>query len=100
MRRHGRLVAVARKVVQRDEPTGEERRGRLDRRQQVRLIAVTAVAVLLLWFALGNFHRVGIEFWVFHRDAPLILVILISGLLGALITALIMRRKPKGTEKG
>jgi uncharacterized integral membrane protein len=92
---------VARKVVQRDDPTGGDRPGRLDRRQQVRLIAVTAALVLLVWFALGNFHRVGIEFWVFHRDAPLILVILISGLLGALITALVMRRKPKGTqEKG
>ncbi len=56
--------------------------------------------VLLVWFALGNFHRVGIDFWVYHRQAPLIVVILISGLLGALITALVMRRKPKGTEKG
>ena len=36
-----------------------------------------------------------IDFWVFHRQAPLILVIVISGLLGALITFLIMRRKAK-----
>ena len=39
-----------------------------------------------------------IDFWVFHRQAPLIVVILISGLLGALITFLIMRRKPKAEE--
>jgi uncharacterized integral membrane protein len=91
---------VARKVAQRDDPASGDRGRRLDRRQQVRLIAVAVAAVLLIWFAFGNFHRVGIEFWVFHRDAPLILVILISGLLGALITALIMRRKPKGTDKG
>jgi uncharacterized integral membrane protein len=90
---------VAREVVQRDGSSGGDRGGRLDRRQQARLIALTVAGVLLVWFALGNFHRVDIEFWVFHRDAPLILVILISGLLGALITALIMRRKPKGTEK-
>jgi uncharacterized integral membrane protein len=90
---------VARKVEERDDRTGGDGGGGLRRRQQVRLIAVTVAGVLLVWFALGNFHRVGIEFWVFHRDAPLILVILISGLLGALITALIMRRKPKKTDK-
>jgi uncharacterized integral membrane protein len=90
---------VARETVQRDDSTGGDRRGRLERRQQVRLIVVLVAAVLLVWFALGNFHRVNIDFWVFHRQAPLILVILISGLLGALITALIMRRKPKGTGK-
>jgi uncharacterized integral membrane protein len=96
----GRLVGVARKVEQRDDPTGGERSRGIDRRQQVRLIAVIVALVLLVWFALANFHRTRIEFWVFHRDVPVILVIVISGLLGALITALIMRRKPKGSEKG
>ena len=51
--------------------------------------------ILLVWFAVANLNRVRIDFWVFHRQAPLILVIVISGLLGALITALIMRRRPK-----
>ena len=57
------------------------------------------MAVILLgWFAVANLREVRIDFWVFDRQAPLILVILISGLLGALITALIMRRKPKAED--
>ena len=53
---------------------------------------------MLGWFTVANTRRVQIDFWVFHRQAPLILVILISGLLGALIALLIMRRKPKPEE--
>ncbi len=59
-------------------------------------MGVLIAAVLLGWFALANLRDVRIDFWVFNRQAPLILVIVISGLLGALITALVMRRKPKG----
>ena len=70
-----------------------------DRRHQATLVGVAVAVVLLAWFALANLNRVRIDFWVFHRDAPLIVVIVISGLLGALITALIMRRKPKDTPK-
>ena len=73
---------------------GEE----VDRGHQVRLVGVAVAVVLLVWFALANLRKVQIDFWVFHRQAPLILVIVISGLLGALITALIMRRKPKAEE--
>lgn len=68
------------------------------RRHQVRLAGVAVAVVLLAWFALANLRNVQIDFWVFHRQAPLILVIVISGLLGALITALIMRRRPKAGE--
>ena len=70
----------------------------VDRRRQVRLIAIAVVVILLGWFAVANTRKVQIDFWVFHRQAPLILVILISGLLGALIALLIMRRKPKAEE--
>ena len=67
----------------------------VDRKHQVTLVGVAVAVILLVWFALANLGRVRIDFWVFHRQAPLILVIVISGLLGALITALIMRRKPR-----
>jgi uncharacterized integral membrane protein len=67
----------------------------VDRKHQVTLVGVAVAVILLVWFALANLGRVRIDFWVFHRQAPLILVIAISGLLGALITALIMRRKPR-----
>jgi uncharacterized integral membrane protein len=70
----------------------------VDRRRQVTLVAVAVAGILLGWFALANLRKVRIDFWVYNRQAPLIIVILISGLLGALITALVMRRKPK--ERG
>jgi uncharacterized integral membrane protein len=71
---------------------------KVDRRVQVRLVGVAVAVILLGWFALANTRKVQIDFWVFHRQAPLILVIAISGLLGALITALVMRRKPRAEE--
>ncbi len=79
------------------EPGGGGGEG-VDRGHQVRLVGVLVAVILLGWFAVANLRDVRIDFWVFHRQAPLILVILISGLLGALITALIMRRKPKAEE--
>jgi uncharacterized integral membrane protein len=93
---------VARRPVHSDARSAEEDGGsggggkrQVDRRRQVRLIAIVVVVILLGWFAVANTRRVQIDFWVFHRQAPVILVILISGLLGALIALLIMRRKPK-----
>ncbi len=78
------------------EPDGGGKK--VDRRHQVSLVAVAVAGILLGWFALANFGKVRIDFWVFHRQAPLIVVIVISGLLGALIAVLIMRRKPKAEE--
>jgi uncharacterized integral membrane protein len=62
------------------------------------MVGVAVAVILLAWFALANLRDVQIDFWVFNRHAPLIVVIVISGLLGALITALIMRRRPKRPE--
>ena len=76
------------------EPAGDGGGG-ADRRHQARLVAVVLAVVLLAWFALANLRRVRIDFWVFNREAPLILVIVISGLLGALIAFLVMRRSPR-----
>jgi uncharacterized integral membrane protein len=67
----------------------------VDRRRQATMVGVAVAVVLLAWFALANLRKVQIDFWVFNRQAPLILVIVISGLLGAVITALVMRRKTK-----
>jgi uncharacterized integral membrane protein len=86
---------VVRKPVHRDpsaEHGAEDDNKGLDRRRQATLIGVAIAVVLLVWFALANLRDVRIDFWVVNRQAPLILVIVISGLLGALIGALVMRR--------
>ncbi len=72
---------------------------KVDRRRQATQVGMAVAVVLLVWFALANLRRVQIDFWVFNRQAPLIVVIVISGLLGALITALVMRRKPRGPRE-
>jgi len=75
------------------EHVGEDDKKGLDRRRQATLIGVAIAGALLGWFALANLRDVRIDFWFYNRQAPLILVILISGLLGALITALVLRRR-------
>jgi uncharacterized integral membrane protein len=95
------MVLVARPPVHSDARSFEEDEGdkkKADRRSQFRLVSILVVGILLGWFALANIGKVRIDFWVFHRQAPLIVVIVISGLLGALITFLIMRRKAKPEE--
>ncbi len=87
---------MAKRPVHSDSHPAEPERGQgMDRRRQATLVGVGVAAILLAWFALANLGDVKIDFWVFHRQAPLIVVIVISGLLGALITALVLRRKPK-----
>ena len=75
------------------EHVAEDDKKGLDRRHQATLIGVAIAVALLVWFALANLRDVRIDFWFYNRQAPLILVILISGLLGALITALVLRRR-------
>jgi uncharacterized integral membrane protein len=77
---------------------GKKESKTVDRRRQSRMVGILVVGILLGWFALANTRRVQIDFWISHRQAPLIVVILISGLLGALITFLVMRHKPKPEE--
>jgi uncharacterized integral membrane protein len=87
---------MARKPVHRDpltEHVAEDDKKGLDRRRQATLIGVAIAGALLGWFALANLRDVRIDFWFYNRQAPLILVILISGLLGALITALVLRHR-------
>ncbi len=87
---------MAKRPVHSDPHPAEPEGGHaVDRRHQATLVGVGVAAVLLAWFALANLRDVKIDFWVVDRQAPLILVIVISGLLGALITALVLRRKPK-----
>jgi len=90
---------VARKPVHRDataQHLDEDGGKSPDRRREATLIGVGAAVVLLVWFALANTRSVRIDFWVFSRQAPLIVVIVISGLLGAVIGTLVMRRRGKG----
>jgi uncharacterized integral membrane protein len=76
---------------------GEPRQPR-DRRRDARLVSTGVAAALLVWFALANLTKVSITFWVATAQAPLIVVILISGALGAAISLLISRSRRRRQE--
>jgi len=58
-------------------------------------LAAVAIAFLLIAFGVSNNDSVPVDYLVFTRDSPLILVIGVSALLGAIFGALVMRRRSR-----
>jgi uncharacterized integral membrane protein len=79
--------------------TGSDRPVRKQRAILPKTIAAVAVAFLLIAFGVSNETRVPVDYLVVTRDSPLILVIGVSALLGAIIGALLMRR-PRARARG
>jgi len=75
--------------------TGSERPVRKERAIASKTIAAIAVAFVLIAFGVSNDDRVAVDYLVMTRDSPLILVIGVSALLGALIGGLIVRRRSR-----
>ena len=75
--------------------TGERRPVKKERAIASKTIAAIAVAFLLIAFGVSNDDRVAVDYLVVTRDSPLILVIGVSALLGAIIGALIVRRRSR-----
>jgi uncharacterized integral membrane protein len=80
-------------------PEGEQPAER-SRGRDLRLAVTGAVLVLLVWFAVANLQQVPIHFWVTSTKAPLIVVVAISGVLGAAVAGLVGRvsRRRRGDE--
>ena len=72
---------------------------RRDRRRDVRSVVIGVAAVLLVWFAVANLQDVTIHFWVHTTHTSLVLVVLISGLLGSLLTLMVVRRRGSGARR-
>ena len=58
-------------------------------------IAAVAVAILLIAFGLSNRNDVAINWLVGTTDTPLIIVILVSAVLGAILGAAVVRGRSK-----
>jgi uncharacterized integral membrane protein len=63
-----------------------------------RTISVKAViwfvaAVLLIWFAVANWKRVEVRWWVFSTESPLFLVIIVAAGLGIVVDRLVIHRR-------
>ena len=71
-----------------------------NRSRDLRMVLSGVVAVLLIWFALGNLQKVPIHFWVASTKAPVIIVVVISGALGAAATMLVGRWRRHGAGSG
>lgn len=62
-------------------------------------IAAAAVALLLIAFGVANSGDVRINWLVFHSSTPLILVIALSALLGAILGGLVVARRPRRARR-
>jgi uncharacterized integral membrane protein len=76
-----------------DDQSDGSPKSTVDRKRDAQLVGIGVAALALVWFALGNLKSVSIDFWLTHSHAPLILVIVISGLLGALIATMALHRR-------
>jgi uncharacterized integral membrane protein len=71
------------------------------RRRDTRLVVTGVALVLLIWFAVANLQDVKIHFWLTSANAPLIVVVAISGFLGLVLMQLssrVRRRRRSGDE--
>src|SRR3954447_113688 len=75
--------------------TAGERPARKGRGIASKTIAAVAVAFLLIAFGVSNDNRVAVDYLVVTRESPLILVIAVSALLGAIIGRLAVRRRSR-----
>ena len=81
-----------------ERPATKERTPK-ERAYLSKTIAAVAVAILLIAFGLSNRNEVKIDWLVTTTQTPLIIVIIVSAVLGAILGALAVRgrsRKAKG----
>jgi uncharacterized integral membrane protein len=77
-----------------------EQSGDSPRRFDSRQVSTVVAAVLLLWFAIANWQRVEIHFWVLTAHASLSVVIAVSAVLGGFVTWLARRRARISKKSG
>jgi uncharacterized integral membrane protein len=75
--------------------TTGERPARKGRGIASKTIAAVAIAFLLIAFGVSNDDHVAVDYLVVTRESPLILVIGVSALLGAIIGGLAVRRRSR-----
>ena len=71
----------------RGEVSAPRARGKPDRGFEAKTLAAFLLAALLVAFAVANSQKVEVDFLVKTADVPLVIVILVSVLLGAVLGA-------------
>jgi len=72
--------------------TDREPSGKSPRRLDTRQVSTIVAGILLAWFAIANWQRVEIHFWIVTVHASLTVVIAVSAVLGGFVTWLARRR--------
>ncbi|HEV3212406.1 MAG TPA: LapA family protein [Acidimicrobiales bacterium] len=72
--------------------TDHEAPGKSPRRLDTQQVSTIVAGILLAWFAIANWQRVEIHFWVISAHASLTVVIAVSAVLGGFVTWLARRR--------
>ena len=69
--------------------------------RDARLVVLGVGVALLVWFAAANLQGVRITFWVTSTTAPLVVVVVISGVLGAGVASVATRlaRRRRGADR-
>ena len=75
------------------EGGGDKKQGPITWARVRRFGPSTALGVLLLAFVLANTQSVAVNFLFFKANAPLIVVLVATALVGALMTLLMQRRR-------
>ena len=76
-------------------PPAEPRPPARKRRDQLRDVAIVGLGAVGALFAAVNFDRVKVDWVVGSHRTPLIVVIALSALIGALIDRVVLRRQSK-----
>lgn len=87
----GLIVAIA----SRRGRQAQEQEHKIRRSQTLRVVSIVVLLTLIVVFAVVNAGTVSVD-WVFaETQAPMVLVIAISGGIGFLVGALVASRRPK-----
>lgn len=85
----GVIVAIA----ARSGREQQEQEQKIRRSQTLRVVSIVALLAVIVAFAVANAETVSIN-WVFAQtDAPMVLVIALSGVIGFLVGALVVSRR-------
>ena len=80
--------------------TGDSSRTTTEKARLTLRITIGALALAaVLWFAVANFQRVEVDWFIVTTSSPLVFVIVVSAVLGALVDRLIRWQRARRTQR-
>ena len=76
---------------QQQQTPAENTTSKISNKQKARIIISTLLVAFLITFVVQNYNKVKVEFLMFDFQVRIVVIILISAIIGALSTYLMMR---------